>query len=105
MEAMAIFSEGANKRARAVCLLCLAVAGIAAACAPKDAGLGASVRHNMALHVVDPAPHHKGEPLEGASGARAASAQERYRTGAVAQPSTIQTTSRPASGARGGGQR
>lgn len=77
--------------------LCLLLAGLfASSCAPKDAGLGAAVRHNVALHVIAPSPSHAGQPIEGASGARAAAAQERYRTGTVKPPQTIQTTGSPA---------
>lgn len=76
----------------ASCLV-LALAGLAAsACTPRDTGLGATVRHNMALHIIDPNPTYKGEPMEGTSGDRAASAQERYRKGTVKEPRTIETT-------------
>ena len=96
---MAIFSEILPAQARSLSVLALALCGFSApACAPKDAGVGSAVRHNTALHVVNPAPDYAGDVPEGASGARAALAQERYRTGAVRQPATIQTTSRPNSG-------
>lgn len=84
--------------------LCLLLAGLAASsCAPHDAGLGAAVRHNVALHVIDPRPSYAGQPIAGGSGARAAAAQERYRTGTVKPPQTIQTTDSPAS--RNAGER
>ena len=102
---MAIFSETVPARARAWSLLLLALCGVSApACAPTDSGVGFAVRRNAALHVINPSPEYAAEMPEGASGERAALAQERYRTGAVKQPATIQTTSRPnSSGPSSGG--
>ena len=66
---------------------------MAAACAPIDTGLGNAVRHNMALHIIDPEPKHAGTPMEAGSGDRAALALERYREGRILDP-------KPAGGAR-----
>src|SRR3546814_12608359 len=63
-------------------------------CTPIDTGLGATVKHNMAQHIINPDPEYAGTPVEGSSGDRAASALERYRTGTVKEPQTIRTTSR-----------
>lgn len=103
METMAIFSEIAPAQAQAVSLLLLVASGFSAsACAPRDAGVGSAVRHNMALHIINPVPQHQGDLPEGASGARAALAQERYRTGTVKQPPAIHTISGSLSGGRDG---
>lgn len=59
---------------------------IATACAPIDAGLGNAVRHNMALHVIDPEPAYAGTPIEAGSGARSGLAFERYREGRTLDP-------------------
>lgn len=99
MEAMAIFFEIRPVQAKAFSVLALVLCGFtASACAPRDAGVGSAVRHNTTLHVINPVPDYAGDVPEGASGERAALAQERYRTGAVKQPATIQTTSRHAVG-------
>ena len=70
-------------------------------CTPIDTGLGATVKHNMAQHIINPDPEYAGTPVEGSSGDRAASALERYRKGTVKEPQTIRTTS--GTGGSGGG--
>lgn len=72
------------------------------ACTPHDTGLGENVKHNMAMQVIDPDPQYAGDPIEGASGDRAASALERYRKGTVKEPQTIRT-SNGIGGSGGGG--
>ncbi len=57
-----------------------------------DPGFGNAVRHNMALQIINPDPQYDANALEADSGARAALAQRRYRTGTVIQPA-IQSTS------------
>ena len=85
--------KAARMKSGATPVLVLALAAVAAAaCTPRDTGLGATVRHNMALHIINPDPVYQGQPIEGASGARAAGAQERYRKGTVKEPRTIRTT-------------
>jgi len=82
-------------------LFLLAAAGLMLpACTPHDTGLGETVRRNMALHIIDPNPVYKGEPMEGSSGDLAANAQERYRKDKVKEPRTIQTTERAFGAAR-----
>lgn len=63
------------------------------ACTPNDPTLGASVKHNYAMQVIDPDPEYTGVPNEGASGDKGEAAVERYRTDKVKQPETIRTTS------------
>lgn len=55
------------------------------ACAP-DVGLGDTVRHNMALQVIDPDPEYRGTPMEGGSGIHSAAAVDRYNKGQVKDP-------------------
>jgi hypothetical protein len=76
-------------------------AALLGGCTPIDTGLGASVKNNMAQHIINPDPDYAGTPVEGSSGARAASALERYRKGTVKEPQTVRTTS-GTSGSGGG---
>ena len=58
----------------------LAVAPAAVAAGP-EADLGATVRHNMAVQVIDMHPDYTGRPTPGTSGRRAADGMIRYQTG------------------------
>jgi hypothetical protein len=72
----------------------VAIIGLSlSACTPNDPTLGAAVKHNYALQVIDPDPQYSGEPMEGSSGDKAVAAVERYRTDKVKAPKGIRTTS------------
>jgi hypothetical protein len=78
----------------------IAVTGLSlGACAPYDVGLGESVRHHMALQVIDPHPEQQTELVEGGDGQRSAAAVQRYREGKVA----IKTSTATTAGGSGGG--
>lgn len=83
--------------------LIAAIALPLAACTPNDPTLGAAVKHNYAMQVIDPDPEYAGVPNEGGSGDKAKGAQERYRTDKVKQPKTIRTTSGIGGGGSGSG--
>lgn len=57
-----------------------------------NANLGAAVRHNMALQIIDPNPTYKGDAVPGGNGARTAVAQERYQTDKVEKPERLRTS-------------
>jgi type IV pilus biogenesis protein CpaD/CtpE len=82
-------------------LLLLAHLPLLVACTPNDPTLGGSLRHNYALQVIDPDPHHQGNEMEGGDGARSAAAVQRYRTDTVKQPRSISTTGRSSGGGSG----
>lgn len=84
-------------------LLACAAAIAVAACAspnhdPVDHDFGEAHRWNIAQQVVDPDPVYEEKELEGGSGERAAGAIERYRTGDVIEPASIETTDTAAGG-------
>jgi hypothetical protein len=82
----------------------IAVAGLSlGACAPYDVGLGESVRHHMALQVIDPHPEQQTELVEGGDGQRSAEAVKRYREGKVKEPVAIKTSTATTAGGSGGG--
>ncbi len=81
-------------------LLAVPLLGLAA-CAPVDAGMGNSVRTNIAVQTIDPDPVYA-EPHATASGDKMAAAVERYRTDQVKQPRSIRTTSGVSGGSSGG---
>ncbi len=84
------------KRLAAV-LLALGVA--LPACAPVDPGFGEALAYDKAIQTVDPDPvYREGGEQPGGSGDRGQKASERYRKGAVKQPSA-----QSASGGSGGG--
>ncbi|WP_255325595.1 MULTISPECIES: hypothetical protein [Sphingobium] len=62
------------------------------ACTANDPTFGGAVRSNYAMQVVNPEPQHEGTLVEGGEGTRSAAAVERYRKGAVKEPSSISTT-------------
>jgi hypothetical protein len=83
---------------RANALIMLAAALTLAACGnnkPLGQGFGDSVRHNMAVHIINPRPDYKLDALDGHSGRRAAGAMGRYETGTVKEL-RIEKTSRKA---------
>ena len=70
---------------------------LASGCAPVDAGLGEAFRYDMAIQTIDPDPVYPEDGAKpGDSGAKAADATKRYRTGAVTQ---VEATSASGSGA------
>lgn len=75
----------------------LAVAGCSTMNKPigvEDVGLGESVKYNAAVQTVNPDPAYPaGSAQPGDSGVKAAAAVKRYRTDAVKQVETMQTTS------------
>ena len=80
-------------------LLPFALLFAVAACAqwqnkePLGRDYGNSVTHNMSVQVIDPAPNLEGKEIPDMEGTRAAGAMERYDTGTVIEPETIDTTS------------
>ena len=54
---------------------------------------GNAVTHNMSVQVIDPAPNLEGKEIPDLDGVRANGAMERYNTGTVIEPETIETTS------------
>lgn len=62
-----------------------------AGCTAVDQGMGDSVKTNIAVQTVEPAPVYS-EALASADGAKMAPAVERYRTDKVKQPKGIRTT-------------
>jgi hypothetical protein len=84
-------------------LLVLAIAAIGmSGCVQSELRIsrdfGAAVRQDTAAQIADPDAHYAGVPAPGSNGARVASAQHRYETGTVIQPSTLSASS----GSRGG---
>ena len=79
-------------------LLPLALLFAVAACAQyqNDAPLGRdygnAVTHNISVQVIDPAPNLEGKEVPNMDGIRATGAIERYDTGTVIEPETIETT-------------
>lgn len=64
-----------------------------------DPAFGEAAKYNMAVQVIDPNPvYHEDAAQPGESGARAADAVKRYRTGQVKQVEQVTTTSGRASG-------
>ena len=60
----------------------------------EDPFLGESVKYNAAIQTINPAPVYPAAAAQpGDSGAKGAAAVKRYRTDAVKQIETMQTTS------------
>lgn len=59
---------------------------------PISPDFGNSVHHNMAMHIINPAPDYAGRPPPAMDGVRAALAMERYQTGEVIEPDSIETS-------------
>ena len=60
--------------------------------APLGRDYGNAVHHNLSVQVIDPAPNLEGKEIPNMEGTRAAGAIERYDTGTVIAPETIETT-------------
>ncbi len=68
------------------CALLTAVAVMSAGCEnsePLRKGFGDSVRHNMAVHIINPRPNYDVDSLSGLTGPRAAGVMERYHSDKV----------------------
>jgi hypothetical protein len=77
-----------------------AFSGLVTACAAPETlnpNLGNAVRHNMAVHIINPDPRLPDLAGPEMSGRRAAKAAERYHEGVVIEPERIET-SRPGKG-------
>lgn len=60
----------------------------------EDPGFGETVKYNAAAQIINPDPvYPPGGAQPGASGVKAAAALKRYRTDAVKEVETVQTTS------------
>jgi len=72
-------------------LIVIAVAAIGlGGCASVDPGFGEAHRYDMALQTIDPDPVYPEDGAKpGDSGAVAAAASKRYRTGSVKQVETM----------------
>jgi hypothetical protein len=77
-------------------LLPLALLFAVAACQhlePLGRDYGNAVTHNMSVQVIDPAPNLEGKEIPDMAGTRVDGAMERYNTGTVIEPESIETTS------------
>lgn len=74
---------------------------LASGCTPNDINMGAAVRHNNEVQIVDPDPKY----AEGqtADGSQVTGAQTRYRTDKVKKVKTVRTTESSSSGSSSGG--
>jgi len=74
----------------------LVASGLVVACTPQETlhpTFGNSVRHNMSVHIINPAPTYGPEQqVPGLDGPRAAGGQTRYDEGEVIQPERLRTT-------------
>lgn len=74
----------------------LGAGGFLAACTPQEnlhPTFGNSVRHNMSVQIINPAPTYSaGQQVPELDGPRAAGAQQRYDSGEVIQPERLRTT-------------
>ncbi len=60
---------------------------------PLGRDFGNAVRHNMSVHIINPAPDYAGRKSPGLDGIRAADVLERYQKGRVIKPKAVSTTS------------
>jgi hypothetical protein len=60
---------------------------------PLGREYGDATTHNMSVQVVDPAPDLEGKEIPDMAGTRASGAVNRYDTGTVIEPESIETTS------------
>ena len=75
-----------KQRAMIAAAAALALGG----CASVDPGFGEALRYDMAIQTIDPDPVYPEDGAKpGDSGAVAAAATKRYRTGAVKQVQTM----------------
>ena len=82
-----------------ILLLLLTTAGLAACTESRQSlnpDFGVAMRQDLAAQIADPDAHYGKMTSEGA---RAALAQERYRTGKTTQPSAAGASMSPTSGA------
>ena len=72
-------------------IVAAAATGLAASgCAPVDPGFGEAYRYDMAIQTIDPDPVYPEDGAKpGDSGAVAAEASKRYRTGAVKEAESV----------------
>lgn len=59
---------------------------------PINSDFGNSVQHNMAMHIINPAPNYAGSEVAPTDGVRAALAMERYQSGDVIEPEVHETS-------------
>lgn len=75
----------------------LAAAGLLVACSPQQdlhPAFGNAVHHNMAVHIINPAPTYSAqERVPELDGPRAAGVQQRYDSGEVIPPERLRTSS------------
>lgn len=80
----------------------LGAASLLAACTPQEKlhpDFGNSVRHNMSVHIINPAPSYgAGQQVPELDGPRAAGSQQRYDDGEVIQPERLRTSGTTGSG-------
>ena len=69
----------------------LALAACSSNIEPLNPNFGAAVRHNMMMHVIDPAPAHANSGAPEMRGPRATGAMDRYDRG-TAPPLVIEKT-------------
>ncbi|MEO6248351.1 MAG: hypothetical protein ABIO85_07190 [Sphingomicrobium sp.] len=80
----------------------IALAVLAAGCAPVDPGMGEAIKYDMVAQTVNPEPIPSARgALPGDSGEHGAKASERYRKGAVKAPQAM-TTGSSSGGSSGG---
>ncbi|EKV28661.1 hypothetical protein C882_0873 [Caenispirillum salinarum AK4] len=95
----------ARIRIPAVFLGLAAAASLGACAEPGETSpnFGAAVRHNMAVHIINPAPDYGPGAQPTGSGRRQALATERYATGTVIRPPAPSTTTGALSKSEGSG--
>lgn len=72
----------------------------------EDPGFGETAKYDAAMQIINPDPlYAPGGAQPGGSGAKAAAALKRYRTDAVKQVETMQTTSGTGTGSGSGSTR
>ena len=59
---------------------------------PLGRDYGNAVRHNMSVHIINPAPDYAGRVPPGFDGIRATEVFERYQKGKVIKPKAVTTT-------------
>ena len=60
--------------------------------APLGRDYSNAVNHNLSVQVIDPAPNLEGKGIPDMEGTRASGAVDRYDTGTVIKPESIETT-------------
>lgn len=59
---------------------------------PLGRDYGNAINHNLSVQVIDPAPSFEGREIPDMEGTRASGAVDRYDTGTVITPESIDTT-------------